>query len=624
MTSPRFTVEDLRGPSNRLSQWRRLPRLIGDALQLVWRAGARQTATVTVLQLVSAGALAVQLLVGRRVLQEFLALDSGPGGIGAIVPELAILVGVTVLMGAIGAVAMHQQGLLSELVARETWDKIIEIASDVELALFEDPEFYDELARAKTSGLNRPLEIVNGLSVLVTAVLASAGIGVALLTMHSLLLPLVILGGIPVLLATLHNSRESYQFEYLWTPRNRERAYLMQLLTERRTAQELRVFSATRFLRQRYDALTEERLSRLRDYLRRRLRVGLAGTLGGSVGAAIALGSLVWLVVSGRIDVATAMTAGVAIQLLISRFNAVSRGIGSLVQAGMFLDDYQSFLRYGRGLSTGRGKIEPTVRRPFQHVAIEHVSFAYPGTSQPVLHDVSLEIGRGEVVALVGANGSGKTTLVKILCQLYRPDEGRVVWNGSDTRELDPEELRSEITVIFQNYIQYHLSVLENIALGRADRVPDAAAIREAALQAGAHDFIARLPLGYDTRLGREFYGGHELSVGQWQRLALARAFFRSGSFLILDEPTASLDPRAEHDLFTQIRTLTQECSVLLISHRFSSVRSADRIYVLDSGRIIEAGTHDELLSRGGHYAELFTLQANAFLGERSTRGALL
>jgi ATP-binding cassette subfamily B protein len=320
------------------------------------------------------------------------------------------------------------------------------------------------------------------------------------------------------------------------------------------------------------------------------------------------------------------VTAGVAMQLLISRFASISRGIGSLVQAGMFLDDYQSFLEYGQAADDRGASLssKPAERRPFRHLLVDRVSFSYPGMDAVVLNDVSIEIGAGEVVALVGANGSGKTTLVKIICQLYRPDSGRVLWNGVDTREMEPEELRSEITVIFQNFIQYHLSAMENIALGRVDRSPEAAAIELAARQAGAHDFIERLPAGYETRLGRQFYGGHELSVGQWQRLALARAFFRSGSFLVLDEPTASLDPKAEHELFAQIRTLTQERSVLLISHRFSSVRSADRIYVLEDGRITESGTHEQLLSLGGHYAELFTLQANAYLGEHDPRGAAL
>ena len=224
----------------------------------------------------------------------------------------------------------------------------------------------------------------------------------------------------------------------------------------------------------------------------------------------------------------------------------------------------------------------------------------------------------GEIVALVGENGSGKTTLVKLICQLYRQDAGRILWNGADATSYSPDVIRDEITVLFQDYVQYHLSVRDNILLGRPERAGDAEAVRAAAAAAGADHFLSALPDGYDTRLGREFYGGHELSIGQWQRLALARAFFRDGSFLILDEPTASLDPRAEADLFAQVRELVRGRSVLLVSHRFSSVRSADRIYVLEAGRIVESGDHDALVANDGLYAELFTLQAEAYLSGRS------
>ncbi|HET6638221.1 MAG TPA: ABC transporter ATP-binding protein, partial [Gemmatimonadota bacterium] len=221
-----------------------------------------------------------------------------------------------------------------------------------------------------------------------------------------------------------------------------------------------------------------------------------------------------------------------------------------------------------------------------------------------------------EVVALVGENGSGKTTLVKLICQLYRPQSGRVLWNGLDASELDPAVLRSDVTVLFQDFLHYHLTAAENIEMGRVDRPHGSEEILEAARHASAHEFIARLPEGYDTRLGRQFYGGHELSVGQWQRLALARAFFRGGSFLVLDEPTAALDPRAESELFSQMRALSEGRSVLLVSHRFSSVRTANRIYVLHAGRVVESGSHAELMDVGGMYAELFTLQAAAYLGE--------
>jgi ATP-binding cassette, subfamily B, bacterial len=250
----------------------------------------------------------------------------------------------------------------------------------------------------------------------------------------------------------------------------------------------------------------------------------------------------------------------------------------------------------------------------FRRLRVEDVGFTYPGASTPAVTEVSMEIGAGEIVALVGENGSGKTTLAKLLCRLYLPQRGRVLWDEVDTATTDPDGLRRSVAVIFQDFLHYALPASENIGMGRHQRIDDAEAIRGAALHAGADDFLAKLPSGYETVLGPEFEGGKELSVGQWQRVALARAFFRDAPFIILDEPTAALDARAEHELFESIRTLCRGRSVLLISHRFSSVRSADRIYVLDGGRVVESGSHQELMDLGGRYADLFALQASAYL----------
>jgi ATP-binding cassette subfamily B protein len=617
-SSSRFTLYDMRAP-RRGKGARRIPSMIGEAMGLAWRAGSRPLILVVALQFVSAALIAVQLLVGRDVLQRLVGAAGTADMEGSLAPAIALLVGSGILLGVIEALAAHQQRYLTELVANHTYERIIDVATSVDLVSFEDPEFYDQLMRARTAALSRPIAVVNGITALIMSLLTSLGIGAALVTMHWSLLPLVAAASIPVLIATLYNSRQAYDFEYQWTPRGRERLYLLELLAGKDPAKEVRVFDASGFLRRRFDELTRERVARLTEFLRQRLKVALAGTVGGAFGAAIALGTLVWLVVTGRIDVATAVTAGVAMQLLISRFSAMTRGLGTLVEAGMFLEDYRAFLAREvppsqRGVrSSGSG---PDAPARFERLKVEGVSFRYPKTDALVLDDVTLEVGPGEVVALVGENGSGKTTLVKLICQLYRPDAGRVLWNGLDASTLDPEDLRSDLTVLFQDFLHYHLTASENIEMGRVDRPHGPEEVVEAARHASAHEFIARLPQGYETRLGRQFYGGHELSVGQWQRLALARAFFRGGSFLVLDEPTAALDPRAEYELFSQMRALSAGRSVLLVSHRFSSVRTANRIYVLQGGRVIESGSHAELMDLGGTYAELFTLQAAAYLGE--------
>jgi ATP-binding cassette subfamily B protein len=301
-------------------------------------------------------------------------------------------------------------------------------------------------------------------------------------------------------------------------------------------------------------------------------------------------------------------------QQLSSRLGGLTTGVGKLIESGMFLDDFRRFLDLGSSAARTPAPDPRAPRRPFGGLRVDGVSFSYPATGRRVLEDVSLEVKPGEVVALVGENGSGKTTLVKLICQLYGVDAGTIYWDGVDARQLPPYAVRDEITVLFQDYVKYHLSAFDNVVVGRPERASDKLAVSAAAARAGADIFLEALPHGYATRLGQQFYGGHELSIGQWQRLALARAFFRGGSFLILDEPTASLDPRAEARLFEQIRELAEGRSVLLVSHRFSTVRSADRIYVLEHGRVAEAGTHEDLLARGGSYAELFGLQAEADL----------
>jgi ATP-binding cassette subfamily B protein len=561
--------------------------------------------------------VAGQLLVAREILEDLILVNEGAAASTLYAP-LAAFAGLTALLASLNAVAVYQQRLLVELVGRYTFDKIVAVGSSVEYRLLETPRFYDELQRAISSGEFRIIDMVTGLSQLLAALLTTVTIAIVLLLLSPLLLVLVALAAVPVLLAAIRNSRASYAFEYAMTSESRERAYVLNLMTSRPAGKEVRLLGLGSHLRERYDALTAERLRHVRTFLLRRLRVALVGGLAGAFGMTVALGALVVLLAEDRLDVATALTAAIAMQQLAARLAVITTNLSRLIEAGMFIDDYHSFLELAPAMHPKDAPREHAAHLgPLNRVSVEGVSFQYPGAGEPALRAVDLRVEPGEIVALVGENGSGKTTLVKLISQLYKPDAGRIRWNGVDAQTLPSSQLASEITVLFQDYLQYHLSALDNIRFGRIEKSAERQYVVEAARRAGADEFLSQLPNGYETRLGLEFHGGHELSVGQWQRLALARAFFREGSFLIFDEPTAALDPRAERALFDQMRDLSEGRSVLLISHRFSSARAADRIYVLERGEIIESGPHDALITRGGRYAELFNLQAAAYLGEQ-------
>ena len=588
---------------------RELPGLLAASLRLVWTAGKRELLVTAALQLIQGFGAAATLFVTRSLLGS--AVHAGAGGsFGSVLPALAVLVGLTVALELAQAVEGEQSHVLAELVGRTATDRVFEVATRVDLLAFEDPEFYDRLRRAQMQGSFRALQTVQGLLGLIGGAAAGVGLLVALTTIQPLLLPLVLLGYLPLWIVSSRNTRDLYQFTYGMTPNDRERGYLQFLLLSRDPAKELRAFNLAGYLRSRYDRLYDERIAELRALARRRAVRSMAGSFGSSGGLVLGIGVLAWLYVSGRLSIAGAGAAAFGLFQLGSRLQAMHFSAASMYEATMFVRDYESFVEL-EPPATHAARPAP---RHFERLTVDDVSFSYPSKDRPALDGVSLEIRAGEVIALVGENGSGKTTLAKVLAGLYRPQSGCVLWDGADIAEVDFDELRQSIAVIFQDFMTYQLPARDNVAVGRHERIDDLGAIIEAAERADAHGFLSALPGGYDAILGHEFAGGFELSVGQWQRIALARAFFRDAPFVILDEPTAALDARAESRLFERMRDLLEGRAVVLISHRFSSVRSADRIYVLDGGRIVEHGSHEALMSAKGQYAELFTLQASAYL----------
>lgn len=598
-------------PEGSQGTWRDLPHLLADSLRLVWAAGRNIFLLTASLQLVAAVGIAVQLFVGKEVLDAVL----GAGGeleIGELAPWLAALVGITVALDLAQAVQSEQSRVLGELVGRKAVDRVMDVSTRIDLLAFESPDFYDRLQRARSQGQFRALQTVNGLLGMVGAAVASIGIVAALATLQPLLLPFILVGYVPLWIVASLNTRDLYHFSRGMTPSDRQRSYLQNVLMGRNSAKEVRAFNLASFLRERYDKLYDERIAELRRLAKRRTGRSLFGSLASSTVTVGTIGMLSWLYVSDRMSLAAAGAAIFGLYQLANRLQALHFSATSLYEATLFIRDYSSFLTLEPEVVAAEGK-RPAPER-FSRLSVENVTFTYPESDRPAVDGVSLEIAQGEVVALVGENGSGKTTLAKMLAGLYRPETGTILWDDVDLADVDADELRRAVSVIFQDFERYLLPARENVGLGRKERIDDLEAIFAAAARADAHEFLDRLPEGYETMLGREFSGGFDLSIGQWQRVALARAFFRDAPFVILDEPTASLDARAESNLFERMRELLQGRSVVLISHRFSSVRSADRIYVLHEGRVVEEGSHEALMERDGLYAELFTLQARAYV----------
>jgi ATP-binding cassette subfamily B protein len=524
-------------------------------------------------------------------------------------------------MAAQGFAQALRQGLtmlLQERVSWVTWERILDVSGAVDLEAFDYSDFHDRLQRAQTGG-GRPWQVTQSLMAMSGSITTLVSLVVALFVLQPLLVPTLLLTVVPLLLAASTFSRDLYEFMSKFAHDDRRRYYVRGLLVERNMAKEVRAFNLVSFLRDTNRRYFDERMVELGRLVRRGSLRSLVASFGTAAATAATVAVLLWFVLSGRMTLGAATAAAVAIIQLGGVLASLAFGASQLYEGSLFLEDHRAFHEMLPAIQRAR----PSGEAPagFQAIHVEDVRFTYPEADRPALDGVSLTIRRGEMVALVGENGSGKTTLAKLLCQLYRPQSGRISWDAVDLATVDPDRLRESIAVLFQDFAHYLFDVSANVAMGRVERREDQAGIERAAREAGAHDFVTDLPHGYETMLGKIFEGGVDLSVGQWQRIALARAFFRGAPLIILDEPTAALDARRERELFDSMRALTRGRTVLLISHRFSSVLAADRIVVLKGGRVVEQGTHGELMRQNGLYAELFTLQASAYL-ESAEAGA--
>ncbi len=626
------TCEDLRREAEeRPKSLRLLPRITADALRIVWQAAPRPLITSIVLKLANGAGVAFALIFSKNLIGSVLTADGSPTtapGIGSVAPQLAAVVAVITVMGLLTALGREVREVLSETTMRHTKQRIIEVASTAELSAYETPSFHDRLQRV-TANPHRPLQLVDGLIGTIGALASIGGIVVALLAIQPWLVPLLFLAGLPLLAGVVKAGQAMFGFQMRMTPVTRARNYLFGLLTGKDPAKEVRAFGLAEYLTARHTVLYDQHMSELRKTTRKRFRIAVASTFGLAFALGAGITGLLALALSGRLQLADTATAAGALLLLGERIMTTVNSVGDMYESGLYVEDFTAFLA-DAPLDHGAAGTQPAPET-FGSISVEDVTFTYPAADTPALREVSLTIEAGQVIALVGENGSGKTTLAKLLSRLYLPQAGTIRWDGVDLAELDPAQVHRRIAVIFQDFARYQLTARENIGLGAVEHIDQPDLIQTAAMHAGADQYLSTLPAGYDTILSAEYDGGRDLSGGQWQRVALARAFIRDAPLIILDEPTASMDPRAEHDLFTRIRSLYAGRTVLLISHRYNTVRDADHIYVLDAGQIIEHGNHDQLITADGVYAELFTLQAKAYTdgpaqpnGHRNAAGTLL
>jgi ATP-binding cassette subfamily B protein len=584
------------------------------AFAMLWATDARLTAAVGALSVLGAFLPAGMAYVAKAIVDGMVrASESGAAADrAAVYRSLALEFGLALAALAIRRASSVAESLLRARFAQHVNERIVEKALSLSLEDFEDAATLDRLNRARKGASYRPLDMVQGMFGLVQELLTLLAYGGLMVSVSGWMQLVIVVAAVPEFIVQTRFSEDAFRLFHWRSPETRRQNYYEAVLTQPSAAKEVRLFELGPLLFGRYKEFFTRFWREDRDMT---LRQGAYGFALGLLSNLAFYGSYAWVAFRAMTG---AVTLG-GVGLFVAVFREAQGTVGSILHTvsrayedHLYLASLYEFLDHTSAAAGGGEAVSGP--HPEDGIRFEGVSFAYPGAEKPVLSDVTLHLPRGHKLALVGENGAGKTTLIKLLTRLYRPTSGRITLDGLDLAAWDEGALRRRIGVIFQDFVQYQFVVGENIGVGDVRAFDDEARWREAAAAGMADTVIEALPKGYQTQLGKWFEDGRELSLGQWQKVALARAFMRrDADLLVLDEPTASMDAAAEAQVFERFRALTEHRTAVVISHRFSTVRMADTIAVLEGGRIIERGTHDELLARAGRYAELFFLQARGY-----------
>lgn len=569
------------------------------------------------LMVVTAVIPAAIVYMTKVIIDGVVAASGGTVAWGIVFMPLAVLFGLWVSQAAFDAASGFVQEILSERIWYTAKQRIIDKAGALDIAFFETPRFYDQLHHA-----NQEFYRISNISWSTISLMQQAFSLIAMVSLLSILHPLaiavLILTALPRILVEGHFARKRYDLSAELIRNDRMIDYMVRLLTNRDSAKEIRTFTLRDLFLSRFQRFRDIYLTAIRKLVFGIFKVNIGLNLVSLVGVAAIWGYAVYQAVLGHItigDLALVFQAAQQSRNLLS--SLISSG-GSVYQNALFTTRFFEFTDLDTksvdGALAERDSPGHAVPKPMQSgIEFHNVSFKYPGSDAWILRDVSFHIPAGQRVAIAGENGAGKTTLVKLLSRLYDPAEGQILLDGRDLRDYDLPELRRQVAVVFQDFFRYDLSAADNVGLGQSDAMEDRSRVVAAAEKGGAHDIIDKLPNGYDTILGKTFDEGIDLSGGEWQHLAISRAFMSDAQMLVLDEPTAALDAFREHRLYEQVGALASDKTVVFISHRFSTVRMADLIVVIEGGRVIEIGGHDELIARDGHYAAMFNTQARRY-----------